>query len=100
MTDVRDGFSVEGPREAEEGTRAKLRCSAAHSDYANLTWYKHDPTRGDLELVGGRAPEDGERDGLGSFKVTMSSTAWSLTKELRSGVPFGLQMAMFGLCQL
>ncbi len=82
MTDVRNGFSVEGPREAEEDSHIKLKCSASHSDYANVTWYKHDPALGDVELVGNRGPEDERRDGMGSFKVTMTSTQWSLSKEI------------------
>ncbi len=74
---------MEGPREADEASEAKLRCSASHFDYANVTWYKHDPNRGDLEMLGGRGPREEGEDGLGKFKVTLTSTAWSLSKELR-----------------
>ncbi len=83
VSDVPDGFHVDGPRQAEERSQIKLKCSASKSDYANITWFKHDASRGDLQLVGGRSKGERERDGLGDFRIDYLSTKWSHTKQLR-----------------
>ena len=77
VSDVKNGFNLEGPRKAIEGDNIKLTCSASVLQPDKIQWFKITEI-GDVELN----EETSLEINKGLYKIVTTSTHFSFSKEL------------------
>ena len=77
MSDVPNGFDVEGPRKVTEGESMKLRCTASVENPSQIAWFKH-TINGERELN----EENSKSVDNELYKIHTTSTKLSFSKDL------------------